>query len=107
MNSYAYDFARWLRLTKLSELSDATKIDWLVTDVSNKGGMMAVVDVLACKETSFPKFIHRLASIFPTIRNQTHLRTDLTLLKGLSLTPSHQELESLLVNFEILLAEIR
>ena len=36
-NSYAYDFARWLQLTGISELSDATKIDWLVTAVSNKG----------------------------------------------------------------------
>ena len=52
-NLYAYDFPRWLRLTGISELSDAIKIDWLVTAVSNKGGMMAMVDVLARKETSF------------------------------------------------------
>ena len=85
----------------MSELSAATNIDWLVTAVSNKGCMREMVDVAARKETSFPNFIHRLASIFPTIRNETQVRTDLTLLKGLSLTPSHQELESLLVNFEI------
>ena len=46
-NSYAYDFARWLRLTGISELSDATKRDWLATAVSNEGGMRAMVDVLA------------------------------------------------------------
>ena len=81
-------------------------MDWLVTAVSNKGGMRAMVDVTARNETGFPNFIHRLASILPTSRNETQVRTDLTLLKGLSLTPSHQELESLLVNFEILLAEL-
>ena len=105
-NLYAYDFARWLRLTEISEVSDATQMDWLVTAVSNKGGMRAMVDVLARKETSFPNFVHRLASIFPTSCNETQVRTDLSLLKGLSLTPSHQELESLLVNFEMLLAEL-
>ena len=103
-NSYAYDFPRWLRLTGISELSDAIKIDWLVTAVSNKVGMRAMVDVLARKRTSFPNFVHRLA--FPTSRNETQVRTDLSLLKGLSLTPSHQDLESLLVKFEILLAEL-
>ena len=80
--SCTYDFARWLRLTGISELSDVTKIDWLVTAVSNKGGMRAMVDILAWKETSFPNFIHRLATIFPTSSNETQLRTDLTLLKG-------------------------
>ena len=79
-NSYAYDFARWLRLTGISELSDTTKIDWLVTAVSNKGGMRAMVDVLAGKETSFPNFLHRLGSIFPMKCNETQVRTDLTLL---------------------------
>ena len=64
-----------------------------------------MVDVLARTETKFPNFIHWLASIFPTGGNETQVITELTLLKGLSLTPSHQELESLLVNFEILLAE--
>ena len=90
-------------LREKSDFSDATKIDWLVTAVSNKGGMRAMVDVLARKETIFPNFIHRLGSILP---NETQVRTDLTLLKGLSLTPSHQELESLLVNFEIFLADL-
>ena len=85
-----------------SELSDA--IDWLVTAVSNKGSMRAMIGVLAPKETSFPNFIHRLARIFPTSRNETEVTTDLTFLKGSSLTPSHHELESLVVNFEILLA---
>ena len=78
----------------------------LLTAVSNKGGMRATVDVLARKETKFLNFIHWLASIFPTSHNETQLRIDLTFLKGLSLTPSHQELESLLVIFEILSAEL-
>ena len=101
-NLYAYDFARWLRPTGISELSDATKMDWLGTAVSNKGGIRAMVDVLARKETSSLKFIHWLPSIFPTSCNETQVRTDLTLLKGLSLTPSYQRLESLLVYFEML-----
>ena len=68
--------------------------------------MSAMVYVLAWKEASFPNFVHRLASVFPTIRNETKVRSDLSLLKCLSLTPWHQYLESLLVNFEILLEDL-
>ena len=56
--------------------------------------------------TSFVDFVHWLADIFPTSHNEMKVGTDLVMLKGLSLAPSKQELEALLVHFEILLMKL-
>ena len=61
---------------------------------------------MAPGRTSFADFVHRLADNFPISHNEMKLGTDLVMLKGLSLTPSQQELEALMVHSEILLMEL-
>ena len=96
LDIFLVDFARWLRLSGLSQASQSTQIDWFVTCCSPK--VKKIAEKIAGECTSLKQVLLKLESIFPKLENDLSLRAQIEKLTPLSASPDPANVAQLILD---------
>ena len=98
LDIFLVDFARWLRLSGLSQASQSTQIDWFVTCCSPK--VKKIAEKIAGECTSLKQVLLKLESIFPKLENDLSLRAQIEKLTPLSASPDPANVAQLILDID-------
>ena len=105
LEEWASSFSRWLRMTGQTGISDRSKMDWVVSSITDPR-TLKLVNSVAKSESHWSEFVKKLRLLFPALETDTDLRTQLEEMTPLPEEPSPGAIAQLVLDFRTIYTKL-